>query len=151
MPHLKVVLLEDIENLGHVGQVVNVRGGYGRNYLIPHGKALAATKSNMALMAQRRKVYEAAAAQARGEALAIAERIMAVSVSIARKVGENDQLYGSVTSSDIAEALAKKGVVVDKRRILLPEAVKKLGEFHVPVRIHAEVTADLKVAVVGEE
>ena len=150
MPHLKVVLLEDVENLGHVGQVVNVKGGFGRNYLIPQGKALAATKANMALMSQRHKIYEAAAAKARNEAQAIADRIAGISVSVARKVGENDVLYGSVTTGDVAEALAKKGVIVDKRRILLPESIKKIGEFTVPVRLHAEVMAELKVSVVAE-
>lgn len=150
MAHLKVVLLEDVENLGHVGQVVNVKGGFGRNYLIPQGKALAATKANMALMAQRHQIYEAAAAKARSEAQVIADRIAGLSVSVSRKVGENEVLYGSVTTGDVAEALAAKGVVVDKRRILLPESIKKLGEFQVPVRLHAEVMANLKVSVVAE-
>ena len=148
---LKLVLLEDVENLGHVGQVVSVKPGYGRNYLIPQGKALAATKANLAHTAQRRKVYEAAAAKARDAAQEIATRIGTLAISIARKVGENETLYGSVTSSDIAEALASKGVIVDKRRILLGEAIKRIGEFQVPVRLHAEVTAELKLAVVPAE
>ena len=151
MAHMKVVLLEDIENLGHVGQVVNVRGGFGRNFLIPQGKALLANTANMAFMAQRRKIYEAAAAKVRDEALEIAGRVMGVSVTIKRKVGEADHLYGSVTTADIAEALAAKGVVVDKRRVLLAEPIKRLGEFQVPVRLHAEVTAELKVSVAAEE
>jgi large subunit ribosomal protein L9 len=151
MAHMKVVLLADVENLGRVGQVVNVRGGHGRNYLIPQGKALPATKSNMTLMEQRRKVYEAVAAQARDEAQEIANRIGALSVSVGRKVGENDQLYGSVTAADIADALEAKKVVVDKRRILLAEPIKRLGEYAVPVRLHPDVTAELKVSVVAAE
>jgi large subunit ribosomal protein L9 len=151
MAHLKVVLLEDIENLGRVGQVVNVRGGFGRNYLIPQGKALPATTANLTLMEQRRKIYEAAAAQARDEALEIAGRITGISVSIGRKVGENAQLYGSVTTSDIAAALEAQRVVVDKRRILLAEPIKKLGDYQVPVRLHPEVIAELKLSVVAAE
>lgn len=151
MAHMKVVLLEDIENLGRVGQVVNVRGGHGRNYLIPQGKALAATKANMALMEQRRRVYEAAAAQQRDAALEIAGRITGLAISIARKVGENEQLYGSVTASDIGDALESKRVVVDKRRILLAEPIKRLGTYKVPVRLHPEVTAELELSVVAAE
>jgi large subunit ribosomal protein L9 len=149
MPHMKIVLLADVENLGRVGQVVNVRGGYGRNFLIPQGKALPATKANIVQMEQRRKVYEAVAAQARDEAQEIAGRIAALSISISRKTGENEQLYGSVTTSDIADAMSEKRVVVDKRRILLPEPIKRLGEYTVPVRLHPEVTAELKVSVVS--
>ena len=151
MPHMKIVLLADVENLGRVGQVVNVRGGYGRNYLVPQGKALPATKSNIVQMEQRRKVYEAVAAQARDEAQEIAGRIQAITVSVSRKVGENAQLYGSVTTSDIAEAMSAKSVIVDKRRILLSEPIKRLGEYAVPIRLHPEVTAELKVSVVAAE
>jgi large subunit ribosomal protein L9 len=149
MAAVKLVLLEDVENLGHVGDVVSVRGGFGRNYLIPQGKALPATKGNMSLLTARKKVYEVAAAQARAEAQAIADRIAAVSVSIARKVGESQTLYGSVTSADVAEALAAKGVIVDKRRVLLSEPIKQVGDYQVPVRLHADVTAELKVSVVA--
>jgi large subunit ribosomal protein L9 len=147
---MKIVLLEDVENLGHVGDVVSVRGGYGRNYLVPQGKALSATKANLAFMGARRKIYEAAAAKHRDAALEIAGRIAAIALSIGRKVGENETLYGSVTTADVAEALAAKGVVVDKRRVLLPAAIRRLGTFKVPIRLHAEVTADLSLSVVGE-
>jgi len=147
---MKIVLLEDLENLGRVGDVVSVRGGYGRNFLIPQGKALSATKANLALIGARRKIYEAAAAKHREDAQAIADRIKSLSISIGRKVGENETLYGSVTTADVAEALAAKGVIVDKRRILLPEALRRLGEFKIPVRLHAEVIAELSLAVVGE-
>ena len=147
---MKIVLLDDVENLGRVGDVVSVRGGHARNFLIPQGKALTATKANLALLGARRKVYEAAAAKQRDAALEIAGKIASLSISIGRKVGENETLYGSVTTGDVAEALASKGVVVDKRRILLSEPIKKLGEFKVPVRLHADVTAELALAVVGE-
>ncbi len=150
MAHMKLVLLEDIENVGSVGQVVSVRGGFGRNYLIPQGKALAATKANLALMAQRRKVYEAAAAKVREEATAIAAHVLGLSLSIARKVGESDQLYGSVTAGDVASALEAKGVIVDKRRVLLGDPIRKLGEYKVAIRLHPEVTAEVALAVVAE-
>ena len=147
---MKIVLLEDLENLGRVGDVVSVRGGYGRNFLIPQGKALSATKANLALIGARRKIYEAAAAKHREAAQEIAARIKSLSLSIGRKVGENETLYGSVTTADVADALAAKGVIVDKRRILLPEALRRLGEFKIPVRLHAEVIAELALSVVSE-
>lgn len=151
MAHLKVILLEDVENLGHVGQTVNVRTGFGRNYLIPQGKALAATKANAVLVEAQREVFEAAANKNRAEAAEQATRISGISISISRKVGEQDTLYGSVTTGDVADALREKGVVVDKRRVLLPEPIKRLGEFTVPVRLHADVTAELKVSVVADQ
>ena len=148
--HMKIVLLEDVENLGRVGDVVSVRGGHGRNFLIPQGKALSATKGNLALMGARRKIYEAAAAKHRDAAQEIATRVKSIAVSIGRKVGEHEALYGSVTTADVAEALAAKGVIVDKRRILLAEPIKRIGEYKIPVRLHAEVTVELSLSVVGE-
>ena len=150
MAGMKLVLLEDVENLGRVGEVVSVKNGYGRNYLVPQGKALIANKANLALMGARRKIYEAAAAKQRDAAQEIAGRITAITVSVGRKVGENEALYGSVTTADVAEGLAAKGVIVDKRRVLLPEPIKKLGEYKIPIRLHAEVTAELKLSVVAE-
>ncbi len=144
---MKVVLMEDVDDVGRVGDVVTVKGGFGRNYLIPQGKAAPATKANLASVAARRKVHEAESAKARSESEAIAARIAALSVSITRKVGEADTLYGSVTSADIASALAARGVVVDKRRIHLNEPLKALGEFRVPIRLHGDVTAELRVSV----
>src|SRR5687768_10374620 len=148
---MKIILLEDVENLGHVGQSVAVNPGFGRNYLIPQGKALVASRENLALMSAQRKIYEAAALHARNEATALAGRVNGLSIEIARKVGEQDTLYGSVTTADVAEALEAKGVVVDKRRILLAEPIKRLGDFKVPVRLHADVTAEVVLAVVAEK
>jgi large subunit ribosomal protein L9 len=150
MAHLKVILTEDIENLGRVGDIVNVKPGYGRNYLVPQGKALSATPANLAVMGARRKVYEAAAARAKGDAELIAQRIVALEVTVARKVGEAETLYGSVTTSDVAMALEDKGVLIDKRRILLAEPLKKLGAYEIPIRLHPDVTAQLRLAVVPE-
>lgn len=147
---VKLVLLEDIENLGRVGEVVSVRGGYGRNFLIPQGKALAATKGNLAMMGQQRKVYEVAAAKVREDAQVIADKLATTTVRIARKVGDNDTLYGSVTTGDIAEGLVASGVKVDKRRLVLAEPIKQLGEYKVTIRLHPEVMAEFAVAVVKE-
>ena len=146
---LKVVLIEDVENLGRVGDVVSVKGGFGRNYLIPQGKALTANKGNMALMASRRQIFEVAAMRQRDQAAVLAARIGATPVTISRKVGESQTLYGSVTTGDIAEKLAAAGVVIDKRRILLTEPIKAVGEYTIPVRLHADVTAELKLVVVA--
>lgn len=151
MGRIKVVLTEDIENLGRVGEVVAVRGGYGRNYLIPQGKALPASKGNLAMVEERRKIYEAAALKQRNEAAELANRMSNLDLSVARKAGEEDTLYGSVTSVDIADLLEAQGVIVDKRRILLTEPIKKLGDFTVPVRLHPEVTAELALKVVADE
>lgn len=150
MGRIKIVLTEDIENLGRVGEVVAVRGGHGRNFLIPQGKALPANKGNLAMVAERRQVYEAAALKQRTEASDLAARMGKLDLSIIRKAGEGDTLYGSVTSVDIADLLAEKGVIVDKRRVLIAEPIKTLGEFTVPVRLHAEVTAELTLKVVAD-
>ena len=146
---IKVVLIEDVENVGRVGDVVSVKGGFGRNYLLPQGKALTANKGNMALMASRRQIFEVAAMRQRDQAAVLAARIGATPVTISRKVGESQTLYGSVTTGDIAEKLAAAGVVIDKRRILLAEPIKAVGEYAIPVRLHADVTAELKLAVVA--
>jgi large subunit ribosomal protein L9 len=151
MGRIKVVLTEDIENLGRVGEVVAVRGGYGRNFLIPQGKALPASKGNLAMVAERRQVYEAAALKQRNEASELAARMGKLDLTVARKAGEGDTLYGSVTSVDIADLLAEKGVIVDKRRVLITEPIKTLGEYTVPVRLHAEVTAELTLKVQADE
>ncbi|MEM7247249.1 MAG: 50S ribosomal protein L9 [Acidobacteriota bacterium] len=148
---MKLVLTQDVENLGSVGEVVTVRGGYGRNYLIPQGKALPATRAHLAVVESQRKVFEEAALKQRNQAAEMANRIGNLELSIARKAGEADTLYGSVTNGDIADAMAAEGLVVDKRRVLLVDPIKSLGVYQVPVRLHPEVTAELKVWVVAEE
>lgn len=151
MTTTKVILTEDVDKLGRVGDIVTVKPGYGRNYLIPQGKALPATRANLALVDARRNVYEAAALEARTEAANMAERIGRLELSIARKVGESETLYGSVTTADIAASLEAEGLIVDKRRILLSEPIKTLGVHEIPVRLHPEVTAELKLWVVEEK
>ena len=147
---MQIVLKEDVEKLGRRGEVVKVADGYARNYLLPFGKALSATPGNLKVIEREKRRYVARLSKEKEENEALARRIQEVSVTLVRKVGENDVLYGSVTSADIGESLQKEGIVVDKRRIQLPEPIKSLGIYSVPVRLHPEVTAEVKVWVVKE-
>jgi large subunit ribosomal protein L9 len=147
---MEVILREHVDNLGRRGDVVKVAAGYARNYLLPQKLALPVTEASRRQIAREREKAEARDAQEKAAADALAQRIAAVDISIARRVGENQTMYGSVTSADIAQALAAKGFEVEKRRIHLPDAIKALGEHNVPVRIHRDVTADVKIKVVPE-
>ena len=147
---MQIVLKEDIEKLGRRGEVVKVADGYARNYLLPFGKALSATPGNLKVIEREKRRYVARLSKEKEENEVLARRIQDVSLTLVRKVGENDVLYGSVTSADIGESLQKEGIVVDKRRIQLPEPIKSLGIYSVPVRLHPEVTAEVKVWVVKE-
>ena len=147
---MKVILTQDMESLGLGGEIVNVAKGYARNYLIPRGMALEATEQNIKLTERQRKNIEIKRIKAKEEALKVKERLSGVSVTIAQKVGEEDKLYGSVTSMDIADRLEKQGITVDRRRIVLDKPLKTLGEFAVPVKLHPDVTASIKVVVVPE-
>lgn len=147
---MEIILLQDMRNLGQRGEVVRVKPGYARNYLIPQGIALLATKGNRAYFDQQRKKIDARHAQERDAAVAIAEQLSGLSVEVAKRVGERDTLYGSVTTSDIAELLAAKGVTVDRRRIDLggPAVLKSVGEHTVTIDLHAEVTSEVTVTIV---
>ena|SRR5437867_8401090 len=147
---MQIVLKEDIEKLGRRGEVVKVADGYARNYLLPLGKALLATPGNMKVIEREKRRYVARLTKDREDNEALASRIRALSLTLVRKVGESDMLYGSVTSSDIAEGLEKEGIVVDKRRVQLVDPIKSLGIYQVPIRLHPEVTAEVKVWVVKE-
>ena len=147
---MEVLLREDIEKLGRRGDVVKVAEGFGRNYLFPRGLALEVNESNKAMIAKERKAFEARLAKERAEWEAVAARIGGLRFVAPRKVGENDVLYGSVTSGDIAEFLRAKGVEIDKRRVQLDEPVKHLGEHEVKIRLHPEVGATLKLLVTKE-
>lgn len=147
---MRIVLREDVENLGRRGEVVKVANGYARNFLLPKGKALPATDGNLKTIEREKRRYVIRQAKEKDEAQSVAQRLAGISCTIVRKVGENDVLYGSVTASDIAEYLAKEGVTVDKRRILIDEPIKSLGIYSVPVRLHPEVSAEVKVWVVKE-
>ena len=148
---MEVILREDINNLGTRGQVVKVASGYARNFLIPKKLAVTATESNKKIVEQERQGHLRKEAKLQGEAQDLAKLVNGVSVTIKQKSGENDQLFGSVTSKDVADALAAKGFTIDRRKIQLDEPIKQLGEFKVPVRLHKDVTAEVTVVVAKEE
>lgn len=150
---MEIILLQDMRNLGHRGEVVRVKPGYARNYLVPQGIALLATKGNRAYFDQQRKKIDARHAQERQVAQAIADQLAGMTVEVAKRVGDRDTLYGSVTTSDIAELLAAKGVTVDRRRIDLggPVALKALGEHKATIDLHPEVVAEFTVSVVSAD
>jgi len=148
---MEVILKEHVEHLGRRGEIVKVADGYARNYLLPRKLALAVTEENKRQIERERAKAEAREAEEIQQAQALASRLEAIEVAIARRVGENQTLYGSVTSGDVADALAARDLTIDRRRIQLAEPLKTLGEHAVPVRLHREVTATLKVKVVAAE
>jgi len=147
---MEVILREHVDNLGRRGEIVKVADGYARNYLLPRRLALLATDGNKKQIEREKVKFEAKELEEKKVADAVGERLATVEVEIARKVGETEALYGSVTTGDIAQALAAKGFDLDKRKLVLHEPIKKLGEFSVPVKLHREVTIHLKVRVVAE-
>ena len=151
MPLMELLLKEDIENLGARGDLVKVKPGYGRNYLLPRGLAIQATPGNKKQIELQRKTILKKEAVERDTATQQADLLKDVTLEFARKVGEHGILYGSVTSMDIAEALAAKGYEIDRRRVLLKEPIKEPGEFEAPIKLHREVTTSVKVVVKSEE
>ena len=147
---MEVILREHVDNLGRRGDVVKVAAGYARNYLLPRKLALAVTDANKRQIERERAKFEAREAEEQKVAEALLARLANADVTIARKVGETEALYGSVTASDIAEALAARGIELDRRKLQLPEPIKQIGEFDVPVKLHRQVTATIKVKVVAE-
>ena len=147
---MEVILREHVDNLGRRGDVVKVADGYARNYLLPRKLALAVTNANKRQIERERKVADVRETEEKQQAEAVAQRLAMTDIEIARRVGENNTLYGSVTSADIASALEAKGFQIEKRKITLAEPLKAIGEVTVPVKIHREVTAQLKVKVVPE-
>jgi large subunit ribosomal protein L9 len=148
---MDVILREDIEKLGTRGEVIKVAAGYARNFLLPKKLAVAATASNKKIVEQERQSHLRKEAKLQGEAQELATLMTGVSVTIIQKAGENDQLFGSVTSKDVADALAAKNYTIDRRKIQLDEPIKQLGEFKVPVKLHKDVTAEITVVVAKEE
>lgn len=147
---MEVILRDHVDNLGKRGEIVKVADGYARNFLLPRNLALPATDANKQRIARERKIVEARENEERGASEAIADRLAALDLQISRKVGDNDTMYGSVTNADIADLLKEKGFDIDRRKILLPDAIRSLGEIHVPVKLHRDVTAQLKITVVKE-
>jgi len=147
---MEVILRQYVEHLGKRGDVVKVAAGYARNYLLPRKLALPATDGNKRHVERERKIMEVKEADEKAQSQAIAARIEAIDVVITRRVGETDQLYGSVTSADIAEFLKGKGFEIDRRKLQLADPIKRLGEYDVVLKLHREVTAHVKVKVVAE-
>jgi large subunit ribosomal protein L9 len=147
---MEVILKEDVEKLGHRGEIVKVAEGYGRNFLLPRKLAIEASRANKAVIEQMKAAAVRKSAKEKTGAEALAQQLNEVQLSFDRKVGEKDHLFGSVTSSDIAAALESKGFNIDRRKIHLDDPLKSLGEFHVPVKLHRDVTAHVKVTVSRE-
>lgn len=145
---MKVILKEEIKGLGKLGDIVDVADGYGRNFLIPRKKAVEATSENIKSIESEKKKIEERLKRSHQEAEELSKRISESSITLSRQVGEGDKMFGSVTSADIAEALEKEGLKIDKRQVHLEKPIKELGLFHVPVKILPDVTADLKVWIV---
>ena len=148
---MEIILREDIDKLGQRGQVVKVTAGYARNYLLPRKLAVTANESNKKIVEQERQAHLRKEAKAVGEATQLAQIMTGATVRIAQKAGENDQLFGSVTSKDIAEALTAQNYNIDRRKIQLDEPIRQLGEYKVAVRLHKDVTAEITVVVAKEE
>ena len=148
---MEVILREDVDKLGSRGQVVKVAPGYARNFLLPKRLAVQATEANKKIVEQERQAHLRKEAKAKSEAEDLGKLMGNVTVTIRQKAGENDQLFGSVTSKDIADALAAQNYTIDRRRIVLEDPIKQLGEYKVPVRLHKEVSVDVTVVVAKEE
>lgn len=148
---MEVILKEDIPNLGKMGEVVRVRDGYARNYLLPHRLVLIADKKNLKTFEHQKRIIADQSERALKEAQTLSGKMASVSLTIAVKAGEEGKLFGSVTNMDIEKALREKGFDVERRRIDLTEPIKSLGDFEVPIRLTADVTAIVKVSVVSED
>jgi large subunit ribosomal protein L9 len=147
---MEVILKEDVDTLGHRGDVVKVADGYGRNFLLPKKLAIEATAANRNVIEQMKQSALRRSAKEKESAQQLVAQMERVELVFTRKVGENEHLFGSVTSSDIAHALEQKGYTIDRRKVQLDEPLKQLGEFHIPVKLHREVSAHIKVTVSAE-
>ena len=148
---MEVILREEVEKLGRRGEVVKVAAGYARNFLLPQRLAVAATKSNIKIVEQEKQAHLRREAKEIGDAQDLAKMLAAVEITIAQKAGDNDQLFGSVTSQDVTTALEKLGYSIDRRKVHLDDAIKMLGDYKVSVKLHAEVSVELPVHVVKED
>lgn len=148
---MDVILREDIEKLGGRGQVVKVADGYARNYLLPKRLAVPASEANKKIVEQERQAHLRREAKVKADAADLAKLLEGVSVTIAHKAGEQEQLFGSVTAKDVAEALEKQSFTIDRKKIHLDEPIRQLGDFKVPIRLHRDVTVEIALHVVKEE
>ncbi len=148
---MEVILKEDVNKLGQRGDVVKVADGYGRNFLLPQKLAIEATPANKVVIDQMKQAAVRRSAKEKSEAELLVNQLNQVELTFERRVGENEHLFGSVTAAEIAQALEHKGYTIDRRKLQLEEPLRQLGEFHVPVKLHREVTAHVKVTVKAEE
>jgi large subunit ribosomal protein L9 len=148
---MQVILREDVEKLGKIGDLVKVADGYARNYLVPNKKAIEATPKNVHAMEHAKKMVSDRIRKMKKSAAAEAEQIKGLTVTIKAKVGEEGKLFGSVTSMDIADAVKSQGIELDKRKIILEESIKRVGEYTVQVKLHSDIHVDVKVNVIPEE
>ena len=148
---MEVILRDDIEKLGQRGELVKVASGYARNFLLPRRLAVAATESNKKIVEQERQAHLRKEAKLKNEAEDLSKLMAAVEITIAQKAGENDHLFGSVTSADLAAALEKQGYTIDRKKIQLDDPIKTLGDFKVAVKLHRNVSIDIPVHVVKDE
>ena len=148
---MQVILREDVDNLGKIGDLVKVKDGYARNFLVPSKKAIEATPKNVKAMEHAKKMVSDRIRTLKKSASADADRIKSLAITIKAKVGEEGKLFGSVTTMDIADAMQAQGVAIDKRKIMLEEPIKRTGDYTVPVKLHTDVVADLKVSVIAAE
>lgn len=147
---MKVILNQNVENLGHVGDVVNVKGGYARNFLLPRGLGMIATKGNKAAVDHHLRVLEKKKVEMLAEAKKTAASIEKISITVSKQVGEDEKIFGSVTTAELEEMLAKEGVKLSKKNIRLSEDIKKVGVYTAEAKVHPEVTAKFKVWVVAQ-
>ena len=147
---MEIILREHVDNLGRRGEVVKVADGYARNYLLPRKLALLVTEGNKQQIGRERSKFDGREREEQHAAEVLAARLAGIEIEIARKVGETEVLFGSVTSADVADALAAKGFETDRRGLNLPEPIKRIGEYDIPLRLHREVTVPIKLSVVAE-
>ena len=148
---MKLLLKEDVDGLGFCGEEVEVKDGYGRNFLIPKGKALLATPNNLKAFNHQKRIVQAKVKKVTGIAQEIADKISAVTIQIKKKMGDGGKMFGAVTTQEISDLLKAKGIDIDRRKIQIQEPIKKAGEYSIPAKLHPEVTAEIKLAVEGEK
>ena len=148
---MQLILKEDVHNLGKSGELVTVKDGYGRNFLLPQGKAVAATRKNVAQLDHEKKLIAARNAKLLKDAQSVADRLASLEITLQRQAGAEDKLFGSITARDIEEALAEKGVKLDRRKIVMPDAIRSLGVYTLDIKLSPEVVGKIKVWVVAKE
>ena len=148
---MKLLLKEDVDGLGFCGEEVEVKDGYGRNFLIPKGKALLATPNNLKAFNHQKRIVQAKVKKVTGIAQEVADKISAVTIQIKKKMGDGGKMFGAVTAQEISDLLKAKGIDIDRRKIQIQEPIKKAGEYSIPAKLHPEVTAEIKLVVEGEK